>query len=258
MCVRYFGGVKSALYTKGKVNTDMAYSWRDCTIGITLDCFYDQHEAADAQHSAAAWIAQNDADVLTVFDPDDRRLLWGSWGDHDMAKESVWRRYHDSRDKYERLCRVKGEVDPKRIFSANSFCVGGAKPPKGKAGGMQTAGGGVPMAATAMTVSATPSLASGAMTPVGEAQMMKALLERRAAYFTRVVSRQPERRKVEGNAALVKHPQQPQQQPPSASTSTFPRYPVRVPPTSPPAAAATAAMKKAQMQADGEEHKEQQ
>ena len=202
----------------------MAYSWRDSTIGLTLDCFYDVTENPNAAATARAWVERNDLEAVgvradgvpVVFDPADRRLLWGSWGDHDMSIEAVWRRYHDSQAKYERLCRIKREVDPQQIFSANSFCVGGAKPVRGTL----PAGALVSMSVTP----GAPGVGVAMSACWNEAALMRALLERRAAYFQRVVSRQPERKAVAGNAALVQaQPRAAAATPPAPAQSDAPQ-----------------------------------
>ena len=56
-----------------------------------------------------------------VFSAQDRRVLWGSWGEFDLDK--VWPCYFESREKYDRLRRVRARVDPRGVFTPNKFGV---------------------------------------------------------------------------------------------------------------------------------------
>ncbi|QUC22810.1 uncharacterized protein UV8b_07051 [Ustilaginoidea virens] len=93
-----------------------AYSWRDSTVAGTWDVFY----RADAADAARAWQDENDRGALARFSSQDRRLLWGSYGDWDMS--AVWPRYYDAAT-YEKLREVRKKADPEGVFTANPFCV---------------------------------------------------------------------------------------------------------------------------------------
>lgn len=96
-----------------------AYSWRDSTVTGTWDAFYD-----GAQDKANEWQAKNDAGQETYFSKQDKRLLWGSYGEWDMKK--VWQNYHEE-STYKRLQQIKKKADPKGIFTPNPFCVEAAE-----------------------------------------------------------------------------------------------------------------------------------
>lgn len=94
-----------------------------------LDAFYDPKTPGSEQY-ALDWQAVNDKWMVgptSHFSTTDRRVFWGSYGEFDMDK--AWQFYYDSVAKYQRLVQIKQHVDPKRVFSANSFGVGsGLKP----------------------------------------------------------------------------------------------------------------------------------
>jgi hypothetical protein len=100
-----------------------------------MDVFYEPDSAAgEPEDIGIAWQAENDKCVGPdgVLSTQDRRLMWASWGDHNMG--NVWQTYHDSAEKYTRLCDIKKKVDPKGVFTPNLFCVGvAAAPPEGAA-----------------------------------------------------------------------------------------------------------------------------
>ena len=63
-----------------------------------------------------------------MFSEKDLRLLWGTYymeGDKDggAVLDTVWEKYFDSREKYQKLISIKRRVDPSYIFTANSFGV---------------------------------------------------------------------------------------------------------------------------------------
>jgi FAD binding domain len=96
-----------------------AYSWRDTTIGGTWDVFYmDGHKA-----QAEAWQAQTDSGLFGskgVFCKDERRVLWGSYGDWDLSKQKA--HYYEA-GAFERIQKIRTTVDPKGTFEPNPFCV---------------------------------------------------------------------------------------------------------------------------------------
>jgi hypothetical protein len=135
------GGPTSRYKTQDTGET--SWSWRqDSRICLTLDAFYAPDSIqGEPEDIAQAWQEGNDKSVGPdgTFCTQDRRLLWASWGDHNMG--NVWQTYHDSADKYSRLCDIKNRFDPNGIFTPNLFCVGvpaadqqapQVKEPKGK------------------------------------------------------------------------------------------------------------------------------
>jgi FAD/FMN-containing dehydrogenase len=124
---QYFGGYNSAY----KKNNDgkTAYSWRDATIGINFDIFYDLKTSADALALANSYQAGYTAKAIGpggLFSQQDLRWFWATHGDRDLSK--VWQCYL-SPASYQRLLQIKKTYDPQSVFSPNAFCVGGAKPP---------------------------------------------------------------------------------------------------------------------------------
>jgi hypothetical protein len=111
--LQIMGGTNSML--RNNANNGTAYTWRDATIGGTWDVFYQ-----GSRDAANAWQAENDRGALTHFSKEDRRLLWGSYGDWDMR--NVWKYYYDP-ETYQRLRNIRKQADPEGIFTANPFCV---------------------------------------------------------------------------------------------------------------------------------------
>ena len=116
--LQYFGGKHSKFVTNA--NNGTAYSWRDSTICATLDCFHEP----ETKELAEAWEKVNDQEGIGpkgVFSKQDRRVLWGSYGNYDL--DAVWNCYHEDRAKYERLQKARLAADPCGIFTPNPFCV---------------------------------------------------------------------------------------------------------------------------------------
>lgn len=120
--IQGFGGDNSQFYVNRDNGT--SYSWRDSTMVQTMDCF---HDAADQYHQYALnWQKDNDAAMIgpkSTFSQQDRRLLWGSWGDWDMSKPEVWQAYYETEEKYQTLGKARGTADPNGTFTANAFAV---------------------------------------------------------------------------------------------------------------------------------------
>ena len=112
--LQVMGGKNSML--RNNAGNGTAYGWRDTTLGGTWDAFYD----AKGEENAKAWQDENDKGALIHFSKQDRRLLWGSYGDWDMKK--VWQHYYDE-PTYRRLQQIRKQADPKGVFTANPFCV---------------------------------------------------------------------------------------------------------------------------------------
>ncbi|CAG5158455.1 uncharacterized protein ALTATR162_LOCUS5088 [Alternaria atra] len=118
-------GGKNSMCTKHAGN-GTAYSWRDTTLCGTWDAFYD--EKVTTKQKAVDWQKENDDGAKAHFakQKHERRLLWGSYGDWNMKDESVWRCYYEE-ESYRKLQKIKKQVDPKGVFTANPFCVEAAE-----------------------------------------------------------------------------------------------------------------------------------
>jgi len=114
------GGKHSATFRHSGNGT--AYNWRDSKLGAALDCFY----YPISKQAAIDWQTKNDEEgrnpVDGKFSKQERRMLWGSFGP--MNLDSVWQFYYENREKYDRLCAIKAQVDPNHVFTPNEFCVG--------------------------------------------------------------------------------------------------------------------------------------
>ncbi|KAI6767713.1 hypothetical protein HG530_005722 [Fusarium avenaceum] len=125
--IQCFGGENSMFY-KNRDN-GAAYSWRDSTVLQTVDCWYlnkDQPNYKQSEDLANKWQTENDGIMIgadSCFSKTDRRVLWGSWGDWDMAKPEVWKTYYEDEAKYQRLGKARMAADPDGIFTANPFAV---------------------------------------------------------------------------------------------------------------------------------------
>ena len=117
--IQCFGGKKSKFTTNA--NNGTAYSWRDTTMCATLDAFYN----GEAAHKTAIkWHNRNEAEGIGakgVFSKEDRRVLWGSFGEFDL--DVVWNTYFETKEKYERLREARRKADPDGVFTPNTFCV---------------------------------------------------------------------------------------------------------------------------------------
>ncbi|KAK0388870.1 hypothetical protein NLU13_5113 [Sarocladium strictum] len=115
--LQVYGG-KESMFQRNAGN-GTSYCFRDATIGGTWDVFHQ-----DAKEAAEEWQADNDEGALKHFSKEDRRVLWGSYGDWDMKK--VWRFYYDPAT-YSRMQKIRQAYDPNGTFTANPFCVEASK-----------------------------------------------------------------------------------------------------------------------------------
>lgn len=125
--IQCFGGNKSQFFVNR--NNGTSYSWRDSTVGQTLDCFHK--DTKYAKSLAQQWQADNDRLMkgpTSSFSKQDKRLLWASYGDWVM--DDVWQYYYDDQDKYERIGLQRAEADPIGTFTANPFNVACVKKTK--------------------------------------------------------------------------------------------------------------------------------
>ena len=111
--LQVYGG-KESMFLKNEDN-GTSYCFRDATIGGTWDVFYE-----NTKEAAEKWQAENDKGAVKYFSKEDRRVLWGSYGDWDM--KNVWPLYYDP-DTYRKLKKIRQTYDPRGTFTANPFCV---------------------------------------------------------------------------------------------------------------------------------------
>ena len=116
--IQYFGGNKSMFRTNASNGT--SYSWRDSTVCQVIDCF---HESKYKQ-TADDWQAENDKLFIGpngCYSKQDKRVLWGSYGDWDLHKMRLT--YYEDNGKYQQLQKVRARADPDGMFTPNPFCV---------------------------------------------------------------------------------------------------------------------------------------
>jgi hypothetical protein len=116
--IQCFGGKNSKFNTNSSNGT--SYSWRDSTVCTTLDCFHE----SKYKKVADAFQAENDSLFIgpnSSYSKQDRRVLWGSYGDWDLHKMRLT--YYDDEAKYEHLQKVRARADPDGLFTPNPFCV---------------------------------------------------------------------------------------------------------------------------------------
>ncbi|HAV76748.1 MAG TPA: hypothetical protein DCX53_05270 [Anaerolineae bacterium] len=117
-----FGGKHSSVTKNGKLK-QTSYAWRNTTVGLNLDIFYNKNMPG-AQTAAHKWHTDNRREAIGrhgKFSTSDHRWFWASH-DH-INMHQMWRHYYSDKD-YERCCKVKKKVDPKGVFTPNSFVVG--------------------------------------------------------------------------------------------------------------------------------------
>jgi hypothetical protein len=91
-------------------------------LAMSHDSFYRvgyYHSSAD--EDAEQWQLDNDKEFIEQkgFADADMRMFAYTFGDRVL--ENVWQYYYDSQEKYERLRRIKGTLDPDGLFSADDF-----------------------------------------------------------------------------------------------------------------------------------------
>jgi hypothetical protein len=116
--IQCFGGNKSMFHQNASNGT--SYSWRDSTVCQVIDCFHE----SSAKKTADAWQAENDKLFVgenSCYSKQDKRVLWGSYGDWDLHKMRLT--YYDNEERYQRLQKVRARADPTGMFTPNPFCV---------------------------------------------------------------------------------------------------------------------------------------
>ena len=134
------GGNESIYYRNGVDNPqNSAHSWRQETNqALFLDGFYDPKNAS-AFEFVKNWRDENDNCCKPggLFSNFDRRHLSHCYireddPDDGVILDTVWEKYYDSREKYDRLIAIKRKFDPDYIFTANSFGVDATNAPEEK------------------------------------------------------------------------------------------------------------------------------
>jgi len=114
----YAGG---AVAENGKAGIT-SYSWREQALAISHDSFYSVSWLHPGAHEKAEqWQRDNDEAFIDQkgFADVDMRMVAYTFGDRVLA--DVWPYYYDSKEKYERLRKIKGMLDPNGLFSADQF-----------------------------------------------------------------------------------------------------------------------------------------
>ncbi len=114
----YAGG---AVTENGKAGIT-SYSWREQALAMSHDSFYSEGLLhTHTQKKAEQWQSKNDEAFIEQdgFADADMRMFAYTFGNRVL--EDVWPCYYDSKEKYERLRRIKGMLDPNGLFSADQF-----------------------------------------------------------------------------------------------------------------------------------------
>ena len=114
----YAGG---AVAENGKAGIT-SYSWREQAFAMSHDSFYSDHLiCGNERQNAEQWQRENDEVFIgrKAFADADMRMFAYTFGDRVL--ENVWQCFYDSKEKYERLRRIKGQLDPDGLFSADQF-----------------------------------------------------------------------------------------------------------------------------------------
>jgi FAD/FMN-containing dehydrogenase len=99
-----------------------SYSWREQAFAMSHDSFYsDDLVCGNERQNAEQWQTENDEVFIgqKAFADADMRMFAYTFGDRVL--EDVWQCFYDSEEKYERLRRIKGQLDPDGLFSADQF-----------------------------------------------------------------------------------------------------------------------------------------
>lgn len=107
-----------------------AMGQRDGNYWLTFDVFYDPNvrgtleKTTEFQNALAAEVMSN---KLNFWDDGrERRVILGPMivDDERPILDELWAVYYDSREVYDRLLKIKQQLDPQHVFTANLFCVG--------------------------------------------------------------------------------------------------------------------------------------
>ena len=103
-----------------------------------MDGFHDPRDPT-ALPELLKWQEENDKGSMEggIFCEKDRRYLSGAYyrpddKDGGASLDSVWDKYFDSREKYDRLVDIKRRVDPEYVFTANMYGIDATNAPEEK------------------------------------------------------------------------------------------------------------------------------
>lgn len=115
----YAGG---AVAENGKTGIT-SYSWREQAFAMGHDSFYStEWFCPDEREKAEKWQVENDEVFIGekgAYADADMRMFAYTFGDRVL--EHVWQCMYDSREKYDRLRKIKGKLDPDGLFSPDQF-----------------------------------------------------------------------------------------------------------------------------------------
>lgn len=99
-----------------------SYSWRGQALAASHDSFWGKGWLWGDYHKAAEeWQHENDKAFIEQkeFADADMRMFAYTFGDSSL--EDVWHCFYDSQEKYDRLRRIKGKLDPDGLFLIDQF-----------------------------------------------------------------------------------------------------------------------------------------
>lgn len=113
-----------------------AMGQRDGNYWFAFDIFYDPNikdsleKTAEFTNAIAADVQSNKLNLWE--DNKERRVILGPMlvNDEKPILDDMWELYYDNREVYERLLKIKKELDPHHVFTANLFCVGAKSCPR--------------------------------------------------------------------------------------------------------------------------------
>ena len=114
----YAGG---AVAKNGKAGIS-SYSWREQAMMMSHDSFYlESRFYPNARETAEQWQRDNHEAFIEqgAYADKDMRMFAYTFGE--QALEDEWQYYYDSREKYDRLRKIKSQLDPDGVFLANQF-----------------------------------------------------------------------------------------------------------------------------------------
>ena len=121
-----FQALGATSQTRANSGNGTAYQWRDVNLTFLADIWYGPSPRARrfaedwAQRARTAFVGEQG--LLTKRD-----IRFFAYPHGNTALTEVWPCYYEARETYECLLAFKKKMDPCQVFSANGFCLGGAK-----------------------------------------------------------------------------------------------------------------------------------